>query len=64
MDREERKVSKGNDDLCPRYWRIIDEDNSEAIDVVDGLGQSHHESLRNIKMGIVGKRFRYDDPYP
>ena len=27
----------------------------EALDVVDGLGQSHHESLRSTKWELWGK---------
>ena len=35
----------------------------EALDVVDGLGQSHHESLRSTKWELWGKGIG-DNAYP
>ena len=48
MDREERKYQKAML-ICVQGIGASLNNNVEALDVVDGLGQSHHESLRSTK---------------
>ena len=48
MDREERKYQKAMM-ICVQGIGASLNKSAEALDVVDGLGQSHHDSLRNAK---------------
>ena len=48
MDREERKYQKAMM-ICVQGIGASLNESAEALDVVDGLGQSHHDSLRNAK---------------
>ena len=52
MDREERKYQKAMM-ICVQGIGASLTKSTEALDVVDGLGQSHHESLRS-EVGIMG----------
>ena len=54
MDREERKYQKATM-ICVQGIGASLNSNVEALDVVDGLGQSHHESLRSTKWELWGK---------
>ena len=54
MDREERKYQKAMM-ICVQGIGASLNSSVEALDVVDGLGQSHHESVKKHKMGIMGK---------
>ena len=53
MDREERKYQKAMM-ICVQGIGASLNSSVEALDVVDGLGQSHHESLRNAKWEVWG----------
>ena len=48
MDREERKYQKAMM-ICVQGLGASLDKGAEALDVVDGLGQTHHDSLRNAK---------------
>ena len=48
MDREERKYQKAMM-ICVQGIGASLSNTTEALDVVDGLGQTHHESLRSTK---------------
>ena len=54
MDREERKYQKAMM-ICVQGIGASLNSSVEALDVVDGLGQSHHESLRSAKWEVWGK---------
>ena len=54
MDREERKYQKAMM-ICVQGIGASLNSSVEALDVVDGLGQSHHESLRSTKWELWGK---------
>ena len=54
MDREERKYQKAMM-ICVQGIGASMNSSVEALDVVDGLGQSHHESLRSTKWELWGK---------
>ena len=54
MDREERKYQKAMM-ICVQGIGASLTKSTDALDVVDGLGQSHHESLRNAKWELRGK---------
>ena len=54
MDREERKYQKAMM-ICVQGIGTSLNHTAEALDVVDGLGQSHHESLRSTKWELWGK---------
>ena len=54
MDREERKYQKAMM-ICVQGIGASLNSSIEALDVVDGLGQSHHESLRSTKWELRGK---------
>ena len=54
MDREERKYQKAMM-ICVQGIGASLNNSVEALDVVDGLGQSHHESLRSTKWELWGK---------
>ena len=54
MDREERKYQKAMM-ICVQGIGASLNNSIEALDVVDGLGQSHHESLRSTKWELWGK---------
>ena len=61
MDREERKYQKAMM-ICVQGIGASLNSSVEALDVVDGLGQSHHESLRSTKWELWGKE-SITDPY-
>ena len=54
MDREERKYQKAMM-ICVQGIGASLNSSVEALDVVDGLGQSHHDSLRSTKWDLWGK---------
>ena len=54
MDREERKYQKAMM-ICVQGIGASLNSSVEALDVVDGLGQSHHDSLRSTKWELWGK---------
>ena len=54
MDREERKYQKAMM-ICVQGIGASLSHTAEALDVVDGLGQTHHESLRSTKWEMWGK---------
>ena len=54
MDRLERKYQKAMM-ICVQGIGASLNSSVEALDVVDGLGQSHHESLRSTKWELWGK---------
>ena len=54
MDREERKYQKAML-ICVQGIGASLSHTAEALDVVDGLGQTHHESLRSTKWEMWGK---------
>ena len=54
MDREERKYQKAMM-ICVQGIGASLNKATDALDVVDGLGQSHHESLREAKWELWGK---------
>ena len=54
MDKEERKYQKAMM-ICVQGIGASLNSSVEALDVVDGLGQSHHESLRSTKWELWGK---------
>ena len=54
MDREERKYQRAMM-ICVQGIGASLNSSVEALDVVDGLGQSHHESLRSTKWELWGK---------
>ena len=54
MDREERRYQKAMM-ICVQGIGASLNKATEALDVVDGLGQSHHESLREAKWELWGK---------
>ena len=54
MDKEEKKYQKAMM-ICVQGIGASINKSAEALDVVDGLGQSHHESLRNAKWEIQNK---------
>ena len=54
MDREERKYQKAMM-ICVQGIGASLSHTTEALDVVDGLGQTHHESLRSTKWEMWGK---------
>ena len=54
MDREERKYQKAMM-ICVQGIGASINKSAEALDVVHGLGQSHHDSLRNAKWEIWNK---------
>ena len=54
MDREERKYQKAMM-ICVQGIGASLNSSVEALDVIDGLGQSHHESLRSTKWKLWGK---------
>ena len=54
MDREERKYQKAMM-ICVQGIGASLNKSAEALDVVDGRGQSHHDSLRSAKWEMWGK---------
>ena len=54
MDREERKYQKAMM-ICVQGIGASLKNTAEALDVVDGLGQTHHDSLRSTKWEMWGK---------
>ena len=54
MDREERKYQKAMM-ICVQGIGTSLSKSTEALDIVDGLGQSHHDALRNAKWEVWGK---------
>ena len=54
MDREERKYQKAMM-ICVQGIGASLNKSTEALDIVDGLGQSHHDALRNAKWEMWGK---------
>ena len=46
MDREERKYQKAMM-ICVQGIGVTLNKSTEALDIVDGLGHSHHDALRN-----------------
>ena len=55
MDKEEKKYQKALI-ICVQGIGASLSKSIETLDVVDGLGESHHESLRNAKWEIWNKR--------
>ena len=54
MDREERKYQKAMM-ICVQGIGASLNSSVEALDVIDGMGQSHHESLRSTKWELWGR---------
>ena len=61
-NRQERKYQKAMM-ICAQSIGASLTENAEALDVVDGLGQSHHDSLRDAKWEVWNKT-PLTDPIP